>query len=791
LKKLTYVILLVLLSSFSARAQSIAGKVCYEKDKAPVQFASVALLQMPDSSMVTGVITLTDGGYQLEKIKPGSYFVRASFVGYTSTGKYITVKEDKGDIGVDTIFLAETTASLNEVTVVAERLKGKELVDRTVYSIPEIVAKSSTTGYDVLKKIPQVLVDFQNKITLNGSTNFIIQVDGRQRDSEFLARLLPSDIQSIEIISNPSGKYEGNIDGVINIILKKEARFGLSGNIAATLKPFNKPTSSISGSLDYAIGKITFYATAFSFTQGLDLNTSTDNRFTMLDSLTSMSGNGNIKVSMSSVNTGFDYYISEKDNLSVNYNYKPIRQHVFIPGTTILLKSGNPLNSVSSETTNDLRSGESNISFFYKRTFKKPSEEFTAEANYYWFTSVQGSDFTNATHPYGSDQVLSTYSRLEDDSDKRKYISTKLDYAYPIGLFAKLETGYQLYYQNLDYNFIIDDSEQNNMFNYIELRNSLYGGLTFNLKKIGFQAMLRVENSHIEADSVTRPDYSCFLPSANFQYRFSASHNVKFTYNRRINRPGIYDMNPYWKIGQNYSITQGNPDLRPDYRDRLQLTYTWNFGSNYFSPYVYNEFFSDKMSTRYSIINSPVDGLPTTLSKPFNLLSGYELGGGINAMLWYVNINARIFKGHYSGYSEPSFSIPERDYFSYALTSYAFANIDKKKTTTLIFFLSYNGVNINAQSKTYNIPLYGTGFQKQLKNHGFGVFWLLPFSGNKKFNRIETETPAFTSTTVTGINFSNYIQFSYSYKFNKGRNVKKLNRKVDVESDSKSNAIMN
>ena len=89
-----------------------------------------------------------------------------------------------GEIAVDTIYLAETTTSLNEVTVTAERIKGKEMVDRTVYAIPEVIAKSSSNGYDILKKIPQVNVDFQNNITLNGSSNFIIQVDGRQRDRE-------------------------------------------------------------------------------------------------------------------------------------------------------------------------------------------------------------------------------------------------------------------------------------------------------------------------------------------------------------------------------------------------------------------------------------------------------------------------------------------------------------------------------------------------------------------------------------------------------------------------------
>jgi len=303
------------------------------------------------------------------------------------------------------------------------------------------------------------------------------------------------------------------------------------------------------------------------------------------------------------------------------------------------------------------------------------------------------------------------------------------------------------------------------------------------------QAMLRVENSHINADSVTQPKYSCFLPSVNLQYKFSASHNLKFTYNRRINRPGIYDMDPYYKVGQTYNITQGNPDLKPDYRDRLQLTYTWNFGSNYFSPYVYQEYFKNKIGSRYTVIISPETNALTTITKPFNLINGYESGGGVNAMLWYININARIYKGHYNEYIGQSFNIPAINYFSWSITSYAFTQLDKKKTATAFAFLSYNGVNMNAQSKTYSIPFYGLGVQKQLKDHTLGVFWFLPISTQVRLNRTETSTPYFNSRNIIGFNASTYIQFSYSYKFNKGKNVKKLGRKVEVESDSKSQAI--
>ncbi len=785
-----YLVWLLLITSITGQAQNIRGKVCSEKDRSPVQFASVGLVQLPDSAMITGVITLTDGGYLLEKVKPGNYFIRVSFVGYKTNGKGVTVEAGIPEIAVDTIYLSETTASLNEVTVVGERLKGKEMVDRTVYAIPSVVSKSVSNGYDLLKKIPQVNVDFQNNVTLNGSSNFIIQVDGRQRDKEYLARILPSDIETIEIISNPSGKYEGNIDGVISIILKKEARYGMNGNVGLNIKPFNKITRQETGSLDYALGKITFYVTALDIAQSLDISNTNESRFTMIDSLSSLSGTGDLKVTLSTINSGFDYYINDKNSLSFNVSYKPIHQDLDLLNETFLYKNDNPLNTISSLMNNGFESDETSASLFYKRSFKNPIQEFTAENTYYNFKSDEKNDFENTRYLYNTNSILDTYTRLEDNLNERNYYSAKLNFVQPIGLSAKIETGYQLYYQQMSYDFRINNQESDNLFEYAEFRNSVYGGITFNLKKIGFQTMVRVENSHIKADSVTEPNYSCFLPSVNLQYKFSASHNLKFTYNRRINRPGIYDMNPYYRIDQNYNISQGNPDLKPDYRDRLQLTYTWNFGSNYFSPYVYKEYFTNKVGSEYRIINSPVDNTLTTFTKPYNLLNGYELGGGINATLWYININARIYKGHFNEYTGQSIFIPARDYFSWSVTSTAYGNLDKKKTITAFAFLSYDGLNINAQSKTYNIPFWGPGVQKQIKDHSIGVVWVLPLSTNVRLSRTETETTGYSSTNIIGFDASNYIQFMYSYKFNKGKNVKKLNRKVDVESDSKSQAII-
>jgi hypothetical protein len=780
--------LFFLLQSVIAHAQTITGYVCTAADKSPVPYASVALLHMPDSNLVTGAITLMNGRYKFDKVNPGKYHIQVSYMGFYPAGENIEAGTDTDEITADTIFLYEATLQIEEAVVTGERLKGQELVDRTVYSVPEEIAKTSHNGYDILKKIPQVQVDFQNNVTLNGSSNFIIQIDGKQRDKEFLARLLPSDIQSIEIISNPSGKYEGNIDGVINIILKKEARYGMNGSMALYVKPFRKPTAVVNGSLDYGLGNITFYVTVFGILQKLNINSSNYNEFFLNDSVSDMSGEGDIDVTVPSVNSGFDYYLNDKNSLSFNMSYRPINQEVGLFNRAYLYQNDQINNNLTSLTNNGFESDEGTFSLFYKRTFSKPVQELTAESIFYRFKSDEENEFTNITFIPDFISPFDTVTRLENNLNQRSYFSTKLDYVHPLGLSTKFEIGYRLYYQQMDYDFKTSLAGMSNLFTYSELRNSAYAGITFNLKKAGIQAVVRIENTNSTINDEYSSDYYCILPSANLQYKFSASHNIKFTYNRRINRPGIYDLNPFQRISSNYNISQGNPDLKPEYRDRLQLTYTSNFNKNYISPYVYYEFLSDKTGTSNELVESSIDNKLAMLSRPYNLLSGYERGGGVNGLLWFIGLNARVFQGHFLEYRDNSTVIPSRDYSSYSITAQMFHKFEKQKITGYIF-VNYNGVSVNAQSKTYNMPMYGFGAQKEAGNHNFGFFWLLPFSKDVEFNKTLTETPVLYNRTMIGFDISYFIQFSYSFKFNKGKSVKKLNRKMEIESDSKKTGI--
>jgi hypothetical protein len=791
MKKIILLLSVAVLVSFTSKSQTIKGFVLSGKDHSAIEFATVALLKLPDSTLVTGTQTQADGTYSFSPVKPGRYFVKANFLGYTPAGKSIAVNSNNGIVLADTILMNETSKQIEQVVVNGDKIKGKEMVDRTVFAIPSAVAKTSSNGYDVLKKIPSVQVDFQNNITLNGSGNFIIQVDGKQRDKEFLSKLEPTDIESIEIINNPSGKYEGTIDGVINVILKKEARYGMNGNVDLGARIAKKPSIMGSGSLEYSMGKISFYLSAFSFNQELSVKSLASSKFLSNDSLTNSTGNGNFKVSNSSINTGFDYYINDKNSLSLNLNFRPIRQTTDLDNSTDIYKSDVYTKFLSSTVGTKTTSNEGSASLFYRRQFKKPIQEFTNETSYYLFKSTDNNDFTNTYFDPDKTNPTPGYIKEEKNISKRSYFSSKFDYVHPIGFSSRIETGYQIYYQGINYNFRSNDITQNNDYQYSEFRNSAYLGYTTNVKKFGFQATLRVENSetHINHTDSLSSNYFCFLPSVNLQYKITSAQNVKLTYNRRINRPSTSNLNPFIKTGSDMSETSGNANLKPEYRDKFQMTYTLNLGSNYISPNVYYEKITDKIDNNITQVESPITNTLTRLSTPDNILTGYEQGVGLNAMLWFFNVNARVYKGHYDEYKTANTFIPASDYSSFSVNSYAFAPLPKK--FTVFAFFGYNGITKTAITKTYNMAFYGFGGRKELGSHSFGVFYLLPFSKTVTVSKTVTNTAFMTSENRSQFDVSYYIQFSYSYRFHQGRDVKKVNKKIEVESDSKAGGISN
>ncbi len=777
---------------FPSYCGQISGFVLFQADKTPVPYGSVVLKSLPDSGFVSGVITYDAGQYTFDKVKPGAYVLTANYMGYDDASVAVEIKSSEETVTPDTLYLSEALNKIEEVQVTGDFIRGEELVDRTIYQIPPEVASSSTDGYEVLRKLPSVQVDFNNNITLDGSSNFIIQVDGKERDKEFLARISPDDIKSVEIIHNPSGKYDGSIDGVINVLLKNEARMGVSGNMALVVKPINRFFAFGNAGLDYGREKITYYVSGYSFTQSLDANTNSLYHFygdAVSDSLINTNGNGDFSIMAGAINTGFDYYIDDKHNLSLNYSYKPNKMQTQLENEGSINVDDILAHDQEFSNSTKTRSGESTVSLYFRKKFKKPIQELTFENSLYWFNSDEDNDFSTLLYPTGSSDPSYSLSYLEAIANKRQYFKSKLDYVQPLGATMRLETGYQFYYQQMLFNTDNSISSLSNDFNYNEYRNAVYLSWMWNVKNFGLMATARGEYSDILINDTTSTDYFTLLPSMTVQYKINGNQNIKLTYNRRISRPDIYQLNPFEKLNSYQYISSGNPYLNPEYRDKFELKYAINFKKNFITPYIYHTIITNKISTVNQIEDlGQSNSILTT--QPENILSGYEQGVGFNSMLWYFKLDGNFFKGHYNEYTNAYTTIEAQDFYSYNVTGFTFWQ-PKKDTLTLFGFMMYQGVKYEAQSKTYSNPVYGFGGQYKLSNHTFAVNWVFPGTTDFIYNRVVTETDQLYSEVKNTFDVRFFIQFVYSYTFNKGKNIRKIDHKTDVESDTKGGGIQN
>ena len=205
------------------KKQSITGKLIDIKSNLNVPYASVYLFRFSDSILVSGTISDTSGVFNFGGVSRGDYRLVVSLIGYIQASKYITVS-DKDETFAGVIYLQDLVFNINETTVVGERLKAKSESGRTTFFITKKMLNVSNNGTDILKLIPGIQFDIRQNISMQGSTNILILVDGKERDKGFVSQLNPNQIEKVEIISNPPSNYDGNATGAINIIMKKDLK---------------------------------------------------------------------------------------------------------------------------------------------------------------------------------------------------------------------------------------------------------------------------------------------------------------------------------------------------------------------------------------------------------------------------------------------------------------------------------------------------------------------------------------------------------------------------------------
>jgi hypothetical protein len=784
---------LMILPGFAVYAEaengSITGVIVDDSTTAPVSYASVALLSAADSSILNGMITNDQGKFQFNDIPYGKYNLKVTFVGYKPVViKNLEVSKKNKTIDLQNLKIEEDFKKLEEAVIVGERLKGEEKIDRTVFTINDDVRKASTTALDALKHIPAVTVDFQNNVSLEGSSNIQFYVDGILRNKEYVAQIKPDQIDKVELITNPGVKYDADISGVINIILKKEKRSGVSGSVKIPVPHPTKIVAEPSANIEYGNQKFRVYIgdqLHFERFNGKEiLTTNVDNGISAPYRFEKI-GEGVNSWQNNYMNYGADWFINDKTSLNflgewrtwkgVNDDYKAISQVYTDDVLTEYLKTDrNSLN----------RSDNYYFSLYFVKKFNKEGNEIKAEG---YYNTETGKDNNEYMEYYMDPSDIETLNSLVDRSDltenMRKNAEIKLDGTFMLKNI-KNEVGARTYGSWMGNEFTkistIEgvNSETIEKFKYRETRQTAYYNISGKIKKLAWQAGVRGEYSWLDIDSKTTTDYAVLLPQFSLSQGLAKDQTLKLTYRKQIYRPSASDMNPFEVWTDSLHMRTGNPNLDPAIENKIELSYSKNFKSNYISPKAYFRYTNNGIQDVTTL-----SGEGVTVITQDNIGKNIEYGMGVSGAFqilkhWRFNANVDVFNRVYRT-DEATTGHSKEEMLSYRFN---FSNIvTLPKDFTLFMFTYYGSPNISYQREFSRDILYLFGAEKKFNDKFSMDVFYNPFIKDFKYSKVVTTAPGYRESWEGHVDAGQLFCFSITYSFNKGNKINKIDRSVEYE----------
>ena len=577
----------------------VEGKVIDAQTK-PLEYITINLLSAKDSSLIKATLSEATGNFRFENIPEGKYLVAAVSMGYKKTvSKPFTLGGNNKTITLPPITLALESKTLGEVTVTAQRPFVERKADRLVVNVEGSSVSVGNTALEVLQKAPGVSVDKDDNISMNGKSSVLVMLDGKPTymSNADLANLLRSmqstEIESIELITNPSAKYDaaGNA-GIINIKTKRNKNMGFNGTLTAGTG-YGK-TSKFNGgtNLNFRKGKINVFGNYNYGNNGNESNFSLDRVVNNEGTITNFEqDNGwNARRANNSYKAGIDFFVNKKTTVGLLVNgYSNSVDEQQNSGTLILENTALPPNSIRVKGTNKQKYVNNAFNFNTKTTFDTLGREFSLDADY---SKYRGE----------LDEFRDNFYLKSDGSARKpaKYIhnfapadieikSLKADYTHPITKTLKIETGWKsswvetdnnLQFDTLANNNWVSDAGRTNHFIYTENINAGYLNVNKQFKNTTIQVGLRAEHTKSEGNSVTNQsiveqNYIKFFPSASVSQKLGKNHQIGVSYSRRIDRPNYDNLNPFIYILDDYTYFQGNPYLNPQYTNSGEVSYTY------------------------------------------------------------------------------------------------------------------------------------------------------------------------------------------------------------------------
>lgn len=782
MKKINLLFSLLALS-FILNAQQptyrFAGTIVDSASQQPVEFAAVGLWL--NGKPIDGTLTDDKGKFKFEEVKSGTYKLVISFVGYKPMSIENIKIVDK-NLNLDNIKLTGETQILDEVTVTGQASLVENRIDKLVYNADKDLTNRGGTAEDVLRKVPMLTVDLDGNVTMRGSGNIRVLIDNKP-SSIFASsiadalRQIPSDeIKSVEVITSPGAKYDGEgTAGIINIITKKNTLAGITGNISmgvGYLGSFgfgslnlrdNKWGVSVRGGGRYSYNVATDgFNNRTSFVNGIPTY------LEQLDDNQSWRNNANYAVT-------FDYDFSKKSSLTLGYqNRFGNSRSEGTQITTLKNASQQIVREFDRFVDNNNDNMSNTLDLTYIKRFDNPDKEFNILAQ--WSQNNRIGDFD-------SQQNGVAFERSFNDGIDRE-VTFQLDYVQPLTKKAKWEMGAKGILRKVtsDGTFSIFSPEQNayiptpereNFLNYDQDVLSAYSSFTFELPQdFGLQVGGRLERTVIGADfkdvpNADIPDYNNFLPSINLTKKFAKRHQFRLSYTQRIQRPSIRFLNPFVDYSNPNDISFGQPTLDPELVDQFELNYNTFVKANSINVSLYHRMTDNSISqvqdivregevdiTRTTFGNIGLDrNIGSNISLQLQPTKSLRIGGGFNA--FYVYLDNRVLSNE--GWN-----------FSYnANASYSFKN---GWGAQFFGFLRSPTVTLQGLRGAFNFHTFSV--KKDFKNKkgslGLGVENPLARAIVIKSNFEDLTSPdfSFTQENVRNI-YRRSIRVDFQYRFGK------------------------
>jgi outer membrane receptor protein involved in Fe transport len=688
---------------------SISGRVFDSATKHVIEYANIVVLSSKDSSMVTGGVTNSEGKFNLTIDRPGNFNIEVRFIGYDTKVLNIAIKPGNVDLDLGDILIHPSTINLSDVVVQGNRSPVTYEIDKKVINPDQMQTVISGNATDILANVPSVQVDVEGNVSLRGSQNFTVLIDGRpsQLDAQdALQQISASSIDKIEIITNPTAKYDAQgTSGIINIILKKNLSPGWNGIVNAN-----------AGMYDSYGGNILInYQDEFKFNLGLDYNqryfrgdqTQNNIYFWQTDtSLINSFGEINRGRKAFEGRAGIEFTLSDNDLLNFGFRGGKRDGGMTSNRSYIQYSSIDP-NEFEYSGNND-RSREGTyyaINTNYTRTFNLPGHQLLAE---FVFGQQNSDEFTTTSEFDSTGQFGGKNTTEYGPSTDFRW---KIDYTLPVSEESKFEAGYQgeieqsdenneLYEFNLASNEYEIQPQFTNLTKYFDDQQSLYAMYSDVFWQTNVQVGLRAEYTYRNIEvpwlnqtfNVDRIDY---FPSLHASYKFSPLSTVMASYSRRINRPGGWALEPFptWMDANNVRI--GNPDLLPEFIDSYETGVQTALGTISISTEVYFRMTTYKIESVRTALEDDV-----TLTTFSNVGEDYSLGAELMLIFdplsfWNINFMGNIYNYRIEGtildepFSNESFNWQSRMNNTFKLWS----------STQVQFNTNYNSPTVTSQGK--------------------------------------------------------------------------------------------